>query len=66
MQEQMSGAAMAMPPDPKAAFKSEWEALEITEHKWVLASVETDLLTSAQSAWILIYFGVGVRYLSRK
>lgn len=48
MQEQMSGAAMAMPPDPKAAFKAEWEALEITEHKWVLASVETELLSSAE------------------
>lgn len=40
----MSGAAMAMPQDPKAAFKAEWEALEITEHRWVLASVENDLL----------------------
>lgn len=48
MQEQMSGAAMAMPPDPKAAFKAEWEALEITEHKWVLASVEAELLSSAE------------------
>ncbi|XP_026750566.1 ER membrane protein complex subunit 3 [Galleria mellonella] len=46
MQEQMSGAAMAMPPDPKAAFKAEWEALEITEHKWALANVEADLLTT--------------------
>lgn len=45
MQEQMSGAAMAMPPDPKAAFKAEWEALEITEHKWVVATAETDILT---------------------
>lgn len=44
MQEQMSGAAMAMPQDPKAAFKAEWEALEITEHKWALANVEQELL----------------------
>ncbi|CAK1547446.1 unnamed protein product [Leptosia nina] len=44
MQEQMSGAAMAMPPDPKAAFKAQWEALEITEHRWALANVENDLL----------------------
>ncbi|XP_045514784.1 ER membrane protein complex subunit 3 [Pieris brassicae] len=44
MQEQMSGAAMAMPPDPKAAFKAEWEALEITEHRWALATAEADLL----------------------
>ncbi|CAH2106105.1 unnamed protein product [Euphydryas editha] len=46
MQEQMSGAAMAMPPDPKAAFKAEWEALEITEHRWALATVETDILVN--------------------
>lgn len=45
MQEQMSGAAMAMPPDPKAAFKAEWEALEITEHKWALANVENEIIT---------------------
>lgn len=50
MQEQMSGAAMAMPPDPKAAFKAEWEALEITEHKWALSTVETDLLTKTEKA----------------
>ncbi|XP_026499041.1 ER membrane protein complex subunit 3 [Vanessa tameamea] len=46
MQEQMSGAAMAMPPDPKAAFKAEWEALEITEHRWALATAEADLLVN--------------------
>merc|ERR1719290_752158 len=44
MEEQMSGAAMAMPQDPKAAFKAEWEALEITEHRWALKDVESDLL----------------------
>ncbi|CAM9899366.1 ER membrane protein complex subunit 3 [Lethenteron reissneri] len=44
MQEQMSGAAMAMPPDPNKAFKAEWEALEITEHKWVLETVEEELM----------------------
>ncbi|XP_013171966.1 PREDICTED: ER membrane protein complex subunit 3 [Papilio xuthus] len=49
MQEQMSGAAMAMPPDPKAAFKAEWEALEITEHRWSLANVESDLLATDSS-----------------
>ncbi|XP_041978051.1 ER membrane protein complex subunit 3 [Aricia agestis] len=48
MQEQMSGAAMAMPPDPKAAFKAEWEALEITEHKWALTNVESDLVASSE------------------
>lgn len=39
----MSGAAMAMPLDPKAAFKAEWEALEIMDHHWALANVETEL-----------------------
>lgn len=50
MQDQMSGAAMAMPPDPKAAFKAEWEALEITEHRWALANVEADILK--EKAWV--------------
>lgn len=44
MQDQMSGAAGAMPPDPKAAFKAEWEALEITEYKNALQHVEAELL----------------------
>lgn len=44
MQDQMSGAAMAMPPDPKVAFKAEWEALEIVDHQWTLAEIETTLL----------------------
>lgn len=46
MQEQMSGAAMAMPPDPKAAFKAEWEALEIYEHQWGLQNIENELIGS--------------------
>ncbi|XP_042209937.1 ER membrane protein complex subunit 3-like isoform X2 [Homarus americanus] len=49
MEEQMSGAAMAMPQDPKAAFKAEWEALEIAEHKWALKDVESDLLQKHES-----------------
>ncbi|XP_077232381.1 uncharacterized protein LOC143869457 [Tasmannia lanceolata] len=36
MQDQMSGAAMSMPADPKPAFKAEWEMLEITEHQSAL------------------------------
>lgn len=44
LQDQVSGAAMSMPPDPKAAFKSEWEALEICEHNWALAGVEADVM----------------------
>jgi ER membrane protein complex subunit 3 len=46
MQDQMSGAAMTMPQDPKAAFKSEWEALEITEYQNALQNVEVDLLAN--------------------
>ncbi|KAK8783020.1 ER membrane protein complex subunit 3 [Amblyomma americanum] len=44
MQDQMSGAALAMPPDPKQAFKAEWEALEICEHQWAMKNVEEELL----------------------
>lgn len=44
MQDQMSGAASSMPQDSKAAFKAEWEALEITEYQFVLQNVETELM----------------------
>jgi len=44
MQDQMSGAAMSMPQDPKAAFKAEWEALEVAKHHWVLKHSEKSLL----------------------
>lgn len=46
MQDQMSGAAGAMPQDPKAAFKAEWEALEITEYTNALQNVEAELLAA--------------------
>lgn len=46
MQDQMSGAAGAMPPDPKAAFKAEWEALEITEYHNALQNVESELIAN--------------------
>ncbi|KAK4871493.1 hypothetical protein RN001_015617 [Aquatica leii] len=46
MQDQMSGAAMAMPPDPKVAFKAEWEALEIIDHQWSLNDLESHILSS--------------------
>lgn len=39
-QDQMAGAAVQMGTDPKAAFKAEWEALEIAQHKSVLPSLE--------------------------
>lgn len=44
MQDQMTGAAVAMPPDPNKAFKAEWEALEIVDHQWALESVEDELM----------------------
>ena len=50
MQDQMSGAAMAMPPDPKQAFKAEWEALEICDHQWALKNVENELIGDQQSS----------------
>lgn len=37
MKEQVSGAALSMPADPKPAFKAEWEMLEICEHHWALS-----------------------------
>lgn len=43
MQEQMSGAAGSMPQDPKAAFKGEWEALEITEYQNVLQNIDSQV-----------------------
>ncbi|KAM9326779.1 ER membrane protein complex subunit 3-like [Gastrophryne carolinensis] len=45
MQDQMTGAAMAAPPDPNKAFKAEWEAMEITEHHWALENVEEELIS---------------------
>lgn len=45
MQDQMTGAAMAVPQDSNKAFKAEWEAMEITEHQWALENVEEDLVS---------------------
>ncbi|XP_004835380.1 ER membrane protein complex subunit 3 isoform X2 [Heterocephalus glaber] len=45
MQEQMTGAAVAMPADTNKAFKTEWEALELTDHQWALDDVEEELMT---------------------
>lgn len=38
----MSGAAMSMPPDPKQAFKAEWEALEIVDHRFALKDIKLE------------------------
>lgn len=46
MQDQMTGSAVSMPTDPKAIFKAEWEALEITEYQNALQNVEADLLAN--------------------
>jgi len=43
MQDQMSGSAMMAPPDPMKAFKAEWEALEVSQHDWLLEGVEEEL-----------------------
>merc|ERR1712050_622464 len=45
MQEQMTMQAGGMQQDPKAAFKAEWEALEVTEHQWALKNAEQDMMT---------------------
>ncbi|XP_033216293.1 ER membrane protein complex subunit 3 [Belonocnema kinseyi] len=44
LQDQVSMSAMSMPPDPKAAFKAEWEALEICDHNWALSGVDASLI----------------------
>lgn len=44
MQEQMTMQAGGMQADPKAAFKAEWEALEVTEHQWALKNAEQDMM----------------------
>jgi len=36
MMEDPAGQAMAAPPDPKQAFKAEWEALQTTQHQFIL------------------------------
>ncbi|XP_017075963.1 ER membrane protein complex subunit 3 [Drosophila eugracilis] len=46
----MTGAAMTMPQDPKAAFKAEWEALEITEYHNALKNIDADMLTIVNAA----------------
>lgn len=38
---------MAMPQDPKAAFKAEWEALELTENDFILQNAASDLIKSS-------------------
>lgn len=44
MQDQMSGAALSMPDDISKAFKAENESLTITEHKWILKSIDQSFL----------------------
>jgi len=44
MQEQMAAGGGGAGPDPAKAFEAEWEALEITEHKWNLANIEEELM----------------------
>ena len=33
-----------MPQDSKAAFKAEWEALEVTEYVWALRNSDTEMM----------------------
>ncbi|XP_043540776.1 ER membrane protein complex subunit 3-like, partial [Chiloscyllium plagiosum] len=41
---QITGSARSAPPDTNRAFKAEWEALEIVDHKWALDGVEDELM----------------------
>ena len=34
-----------MPQDSKAAFKAEWEALEVTEHSWALKNSDSEMMS---------------------
>jgi len=45
MQESMTMQASGMPQDSKAAFKAEWEALEVTEHSWALKNSDSEMLS---------------------
>ncbi|XP_069785372.1 ER membrane protein complex subunit 3-like [Narcine bancroftii] len=44
LHDQMTGAAMSLPPDTNKAFKVEWEALEVVDHHWALECVEEELM----------------------
>ncbi|XP_072106121.1 ER membrane protein complex subunit 3-like [Mobula birostris] len=46
MQDQMTGTAMSLPPDTNKAFKAEWEALELVDHRWALETVEEELMAT--------------------
>ena len=46
MQDQMTMQAGGMPQDSKAAFKAEWEALEVTEHHWALRNAEAEMIAA--------------------
>ncbi|XP_072027086.1 ER membrane protein complex subunit 3-like isoform X2 [Amphiura filiformis] len=47
MQQQMSQPMGGQLPDPAKAFKAEWEALQIVNHKWALENVEEELTQTA-------------------
>ncbi|XP_078394109.1 ER membrane protein complex subunit 3-like [Cetorhinus maximus] len=44
LEDQLTGAAMSLSPDTNKAFKAEWEALEVVDHRWALESVEEELM----------------------
>ena len=48
MEEQMSGAAAAMPQDPKQAFKAEWEMLQLSSHQWALKNADQELIAAVK------------------
>ncbi len=55
MQEQMAMQAGGMPQDPKAAFKAEWESLEVIEHQWALKNAEAEMMAIVGPAGYRLY-----------
>jgi len=49
MMQQMT-ATPGAPPDPKKAFKEEWEAIEILNHKWALEDISETVLAETIQA----------------
>lgn len=49
MAQQMMAAPAGAPPDMKKAYKEEWEALEVRNHKWVLDTITDNILYKSSS-----------------
>lgn len=47
MAEQMQMSAASMAPDSRAAFKAEWEALQVASHSWALKHADSQLMMAS-------------------